>query len=320
MPSVTTLITGGAGFIGSHLADALLARGETVVCVDNFDSYYDPARKRANVAAQLAHPHYVLAEADICDGDAMSAVFQQHRPQRVAHLAALAGVRASIEQAARYAEVNLIGSVRVLDAARAVGVQNFVQASTSSVYGDTTDIPFHEDQPTDQPLAPYPASKKAAEVMAHAYHNMFRVPITVLRFFTVYGPRVRPDMMAYMVMDRIVRSQEITVFDNRELRRDWTYVDDIIQGVVAALDRPAGFEVMNIGRGEPVRLADFIDIIQGLVGQPARLKIVPTPASEPPVTYASVEKAARLLGYKPATSIREGLARTWEWYQQSHNL
>ncbi len=315
MSTQTTLVTGGAGFIGSHLVDALLSRGEHVVCLDNFDGYYDPARKRANVSSQIGHPAYTLVEGDIRDWGLVARIFDEHRPQRVAHLAALAGVRASIDQAALYVEVNLQGSVNLMDAARQRGVENFVLASTSSVYGATEQIPFWEDQPTDGPLAPYPATKKACEVMAHAYHNMFGLNVTLLRFFTVYGPRVRPDMMAYMVMDRIVKGEEIVVYNEGNLHRDWTYVDDIIQGVVAALDKPLGYDVLNIGRGEPVRLGDFVEIIQELVGKPARVKYVPAPASEPPITYASVEKAQRLFGYQPHTSIHEGLTRTWEWYQ-----
>jgi UDP-glucuronate 4-epimerase len=315
MPIRTTLVTGGAGFIGSHLVDALLARGERVLCLDNFDTYYDPACKRANIAAHLKHPDYVLVEGDIRDRDGVMRVLDEHRPDRVAHLAAIAGVRASIEQAPLYTDVNLQGSINLMDAARQVGIENFVQASTSSVYGATEQIPFRENQPTDGPLAPYPATKKACEVMAHAYHNMFELNITVLRFFTVYGPRVRPDMMAYMVMDRIVKGKEIVVYDEGNLHRDWTYIDDIIQGVIAALDNSLGYDVINIGRGEPVRLGDFVDIIQKLVGKPACIKHAPAPASEPRITYASVEKAQRLFGYQPHTSIREGLARTWEWYQ-----
>lgn len=315
MPARTTLVTGGAGFIGSHLVDALLGRGERVICLDNFDGYYDPARKRANVAAHLRHPDYILVEGDIRDRESVMRVFDEHKPDRVAHLAAIAGVRASIEQAPLYTDVNFQGSINLMDAARQLVVENFVQASTSSVYGATTQTPFREDQPTDGPLAPYPATKKACEVMAHAYHNMFGMSITMLRFFTVYGPRVRPDMMAYMVMDRIVKGQDVTVYNEGNLHRDWTYVDDIIQGVVAALDKPLGYEVINIGRGEPVRLGDFVDIIEELVGGQARIKHASAPASEPPITYASVEKAQRLFGYQPHTSIREGLAHTWEWYQ-----
>lgn len=311
----TTLITGGAGFIGSHLTGALLARGERVVCFDNFSNFYNPARKRQNVATYLEHPHYHLVEGDVQNRELVMHVAGQFHPQRIVHLAALAGVRPSIEQAPHYIEVNVNGAIHVMDVARTYDVENFIFASTSSLYGATDQIPFHEDQPTDKPLAPYPATKKAGEVMGHAYHNMFGINFTILRFFTVYGPRVRPDMMAYMVMDRIIKGEEITLYNNGDMYRDWTYVDDIVRGIVAALDKPLGYEIINIGRGEPVRLGDFVDVIQELVGKKARLKMLPAPLSELPITYASIDKARRLLDYEPRVSIREGLEKTWQWYQ-----
>lgn len=311
----TTLVTGGAGFIGSNLTEALLARGECVVCIDNFNDYYNPDLKRHNIAGFHDHPNYTLVEADIRSRDTILDLFSRYQPGRVAHLAAMAGVRYSIERAPLYADVNLQGTINLLDGARQAGTQNFVFASTSSIYGSTDQIPFREEQSTDHSLAPYPATKKACEVMGYAYHNMFDLNFTALRFFTVYGPRARPDMMAFIVMARILNGEEITLFENGEMHRDWTYVDDIVGGVVAALDEPLGYEILNLGRGEPVRLGDFVEIIEELVGQPARINAVPAPASEPPITYASTEKIQRLLNYQPVTSIHEGLARTWEWYQ-----
>lgn len=310
-----TLVTGGAGFIGSHLSDALLERGDRVICIDNFNDYYDPAAKRDNVARQLNNARYTLIEGDIRQRDLVQRVFAEHRPTRVAHLAAMAGVRYSIERAPLYVDVNVQGTVNLLDAAREAPIDNFVFASTSSIYGSTTDIPFTETQPTDLPLAPYPATKKAGEVMGYAYHNMFGLNFSALRFFTVYGPRVRPDMMAFMVMDRILKHEAITLYDHGEMHRDWTFVDDIISGVVAALDKPLGYEIMNIGRGEPVYLRDFVEIIERLVGESAIITSRPAPASEPPITYASTEKAHQLLGYQPHTSVADGLKATWEWFQ-----
>jgi UDP-glucuronate 4-epimerase len=315
MTERTTLVTGGAGFVGSHLADRLLARGERVVVLDNFSDFYSPERKRANIAGALAHPAYTLVEGDIRDRDLVMRLFDAHRFQRVAHLAAMANVRYSVERAPLYIDVNIHGTVNLMDAARRVGTENFVFASTSSIYGMTSDIPFLETQPTDHPLAPYPATKKAGEVMGYAYHNMFGLNFTALRFFTVYGPRVRPDMMAYTVMESILRGQEIALFNGGEMHRDWTYVDDIISGVTSALDTPLGYEVMNIGRGEPVRLGDFVEIIEKLVGKQAQIRSMPAPVSEPPITYASSDKARRLLGYEPHTSVLDGLTRTWEWFQ-----
>jgi UDP-glucuronate 4-epimerase len=312
----TTLVTGGAGFIGSHLVDALLARGEHVICLDNFSDYYSPAQKHHNIRHNLENPHFVLVEGDICDRTLVMSLFDQHRPQRVAHLAAMAGVRYSIPRAPLYVDVNIGGTVNLLDAAQEHQVENFVFASTSSIYGRTDQIPFREDQPTDYPLAPYPATKKACEVMGHAYNNLFGLNFTALRFFTVYGPRVRRDMMAYMVMDRIVRGESITLFDAGEMHRDWTYVDDITAGVTAALDTSLGYDIINIGRGEPVHVREFVTIIEEMVGREAILETPSAPPSEPPITYADVGKARQLLGYKPRTSVREGLLKTWEWYQK----
>lgn len=314
----TILITGGAGFIGSHLADALLARGDSVVCLDNFSDYYDPARKRANIAGQVKHPKYRLIEGDIRDRDQVMQIFKQHPIDRVAHMAAMPGVRASIEQAALYVEVNLQGSIHLLDAARVNRVSNFIQASTSSIYGETDQSPFQEDQPTDRPLAPYPATKKAVEMMGYAYHNLFGLNFTALRFFNAYGPRVRPDLMAYNVLDSIVNDRELTLFSPTRMQRDWTFIEDTIRGVMAALDKPLGYEIINIGRGQPTGLQTFVNIAQELTGRQARIKIAPAPRSDPFVTFASVEKARRLLGYEPAISIQNGLARTWEWYRDAH--
>src|SRR5574341_4006 len=311
----TILVTGGAGFIGSHMVDALLKRGDRVICLDNFSDFYSPARKRQNIKDQAGHPNYVLVEGDIRDRELVLDLFKTRRPERVAHLAAMPNPRFSVERAWEYAEVNVQGTINLLDGARAAGVQNFVMASTSSIYGKTDQIPFTEEQSTDQPLAPYPATKKAGEVMGHAYHNMFGLNFTVLRFFNVYGPRVRPDTMAHIVIEAILQGKEITLFNGGEMHRDWTYIDDIITGVVAALDRPLGYEIMNIGRGQPIRLGDFVEILEELVGKKAIIRSSPAPASEPPITYASVEKMKRLLGYEPHTSILEGLTRTWEWYQ-----
>ena len=315
-PQQITLVTGGAGFIGSHLVDALLESGDQVICLDNFNDYYNPLNKRANVKHQLAHPRYTLIEGDIRQRELVERIFSEHQPTRVAHLAAMAGVRYSIERASLYVDVNVQGTVNLLDAARMTELDNFVFASTSSIYGATDEIPFIETQSTDLPLAPYPATKKAGEVMGYAYHNMFGLSFTALRFFTVYGPRVRPDMMAFMVMDRILKRESITLYDNGEMHRDWTFVDDIITGVVAALDNPLGYEILNIGRGEPVYLRDFVEIIEELVGEDAIIVSQPAPASEPPITYANTEKAHRLLGYQPYTSIRDGLKATWEWFRE----
>lgn len=309
------LVTGAAGFVGSHVCELLLGRGERVVGVDNFDPYYDPQIKRRTAAALAKQPDFRLRELDICDAPALTDVVRAEGIDRVVHLAALAGVRASIPRAAEYARVNLGGTVNVLEAARAVEARQVVFASTSSVYGATTRIPFVEDDVADRPLAPYPATKRAAELMAHAYHNLFGLNVSCVRLFTAYGPRVRPDMMLYLVAESAVRGSAVTMFGDGEMRRDWTFVGDIARGIVSALDRPLGYEVFNLGRGEPVLLADFVRLIEGLAGRPAHVVHRPAPPSEPPITFADIGKARRLLDYRPAVPIEAGLERFWEWFQ-----
>ncbi|MEW5957555.1 MAG: NAD-dependent epimerase/dehydratase family protein [Chloroflexota bacterium] len=313
---MSILVTGAAGFIGSHLTETLLKRGEEVIAIDNFNDYYDPARKRANIAGFKDHPHLRLYKTDICNAESIQAIFTTHKPRAVAHLGAYGGVRYSIGRARLYTDVNIVGTVNLLEAAWLSGAEIFVFASTSSVYGHTDRLPFIETDPCNLPLAPYPASKKAGEVMGYTYHNLHRLNFTALRFFSVYGPRGRPDMMPYMVTDRIVNGEEIKLFDAGQMKRDWTYIDDIIGGVVAALERPLGYEIINLGRGEPVLMADFVEIIEQLVGKKAVLATPSAPPSEPKITFANIDKARRLLGYHPQTSVADGLAELWHWYQR----
>jgi len=312
---VRVLITGAAGFIGSHTAERMMARGDEVVGLDSFDDYYDPARKRANARMLAQHAGFMLLEEDIRNAEAMLSVCRAGRFDAIVHLAALAGVRYSIERAPLYVDVNVRGTVNVLEAARHAAIPHLVLASTSSVYGRTASVPFREDDPANRPLAPYPATKLAAELMGHAYHNMFGLSCTVLRFFSVYGPRGRPDMMPYHITDCVVHGREFQLYNGGEMYRDWTYVADIVAGVVAAADRPLGYQVINLGRGEPVRMADFVRLVEELVGRPAHVSAPPAPPSEPPITYADIARARTLLGYEPATSVREGMRRFWDWYR-----
>lgn len=312
---MTILVTGAAGFIGSHLTETLLNRGEDVVAIDNFNDYYDPRHKRAHIASFQNHPNLHLYEDDIRDTAAIEHIFARHSPRAIAHLGAYGGVRYSIGRASLYTEVNIVGTVNLLEAARQANTGTFVFASTSSVYGHTTQIPFIETDPCNEPLAPYPASKKAGEVIGYTYHNLHQLNFTALRFFSVYGPRGRPDMMPFMVTDRIVKGEEIKLFDAGQLKRDWTYVGDIVEGIIAALNKPLGYEIINLGRGEPILMVDFVEIIEEMVGQKAILATPPAPASEPKITFANVDKAHRLLGYDPQTSVADGLARLWAWYQ-----
>jgi UDP-glucuronate 4-epimerase len=310
-----TLVTGAAGFIGSHLAETLLRRGDTVVGVDNFNDYYNPAQKRANAALLSGYDRFTMIEADVRDRQRMLALCHDQKPAAIAHLAAMAGVRYAVQRPEIYAKVNVNGTLNMLDGARLSGVGNFVFASTSSVYGDTDRIPFVETDPCNRPLQPYAATKKAGEVLGFSYRHLFDLNFTAVRFFTVYGPRGRPDMMAYLVLDSIFTGREIPLYNRGQMHRDWTFVEDIVAGVVAALDRPLGYEIVNLGRGEPVLLSDFVSLIETLAGRQANLVPAPMLPADVRYTYADIAKARRLLGYNPTVSVEEGVRRFWEWYR-----
>lgn len=313
------LVTGAAGFIGSNLAYKLAQRGDEVVGLDNFNDYYDPAKKRANQRRLASLPNVTMVEADLRDRPAMLALFERGF-DAVAHLAGMGGVRNSIQHPALYMEVNTNGTQNLLDAAReASGVGNFVFASTSSVYGATERIPFVESDPCDRPLQPYAASKRAAELLGYTYHYLFGINFTAVRFFTVYGPYNRPDMMAYLVPKSITSGQEIPLYEG-DMRRDWTFVDDITDGITLALERPLGYEIINLGRGEPTRLHDFIAALEALAGKAAHLVKTPKPAADIYYTYADISKARRLLGFDPQVSVAEGVKRLWAWFSAEQAL
>lgn len=312
---MTTLITGGAGFIGSHLAHQLLAQGEPVVVLDNFNAYYDPSLKRANAERLSSLSKATVIEGDVRDTECIQSIFDKHDITRVAHLAAMAGVRASVEEAPLYLAVNTTGTLNLLEAARHHGVKTFVLASTSSVYGQTERLPFTEDDSADRPLAAYPASKRSAEILAHTYTHLFGLNVTVLRFFNVYGPAGRPDMMPMRLINAIAHSEPITIFNDGNIHRDWTYIDDTVEGIMSALERPLGYEIINLGVGEPISLNAFIETLEQLIGKTAIRKNVPTPLSDPPITYCNNEKAQRLLAFDPKVSVQDGLQKMWEWYR-----
>ncbi|HDQ73153.1 MAG TPA: NAD-dependent epimerase/dehydratase family protein [Chloroflexi bacterium] len=309
------LVTGVAGFIGSHVAEALLDRGDFVDGIDNFDFYYDPSRKRANAARLMFSSNFTLHEADIRNTSAMARICQRGGCDAIIHLAAMVGVRHSIDRGPLYADVNVHGTVNLLEAAHKSDIPHFVFASAASVYGQTGLIPFREDDPLGHPLTPYAATKIAGEVMGHAYHNLFGISFTALRIFSTYGPRGRPDMMPYHITDCIVHGCKFDLYDTGELYRDWTYIDDVIAGILKALDNPMGYQAINIGRGEPVRMANFVHLVEKLVGKTATINFLPAPASDPPITYADIAKARDLLRFEAATSIDEGMRRFWAWYQ-----
>lgn len=319
--SKTILVSGAAGFIGSHTAQALLRRGDHVVGLDNLNDYYDPDRKRANLvevdAAAPVNDAFSFVEGDIRDRELLGRLFTAHRFDGVIHLAAMAGVRVSVENPYLYYDVNVNGTLALLDQSRQHDVGNFVFASTSSVYGQTQQIPFVESDPCDRPLAPYSASKRASELLGFTFHHLYGQNVTVLRFFTVYGPRGRPDMMAYKVAENIFTGLEVPIYNAGHMHRDWTYIDDIVAGIVAAVDRPLGYQIINLGRGEPVLLADFVGMIETLAGREAHLTPAPMPDTDIAYTYADITEARRLLGYEPKVPVPAGVTRFWEWYRDT---
>lgn len=322
---MSVLVTGAAGFIGSHTAVRLLQRGDQVVGIDNLNDYYSPERKRSNLRevereAQSAG-QFTFVEGDIRDRMLLERLFQTHDIGAVIHLAAMAGVRISVEDPWLYYDVNLTGTLNLLNAVLQAATRTkkqsatFVLASTSSVYGATEALPFVETDPADRPLAPYASSKRAAELLGHSYHHLHGVDFTALRFFTVYGPRGRPDMMAYKVLDSAYGGGAVPYYNAGQMHRDWTFVDDIVSGIVAASDRRLGYQVINLGRGEPVLLADFVASLEQLAGKRPHLVEQPMSDADVKYTYADISKARSLLGYEPKVGVAEGTQRFFEWYQ-----
>ncbi len=317
MSESVVLVTGAAGFIGSHLTDRLLAEGWRVIGLDNFCDFYDPAVKRRNLVQARAQPRFTLVEADIRDRARVQEVFQQHRPQAVVHLAAMAGVRPSIENPAYYTAVNLDGTVNLLDGAVAVGTQRFVFASSSSVYGNNQKVPFAEEDRVDHPISPYAATKKAGELLCHAYFHLHKLPLTCLRFFTVFGPRQRPDLAIAKFLNLVSQGRPIPVFGDGSTSRDYTYIGDIISGVMAALERcgrfGGGYRVYNLGGNHPASLTDLIATVEKVVGRPAVIDRKPMQPGDVERTWADLTRARTELDYAPHTSLLEGISRQWQW-------
>jgi UDP-glucuronate 4-epimerase len=310
------LVTGGAGFIGSHLVDRLLAEGHDVTVVDSFDTFYDPARKRANLAAACEHSQFQLRELDIRDRNAVGRVVADCHPEVIAHLAARAGVRPSIEQPALYAEVNVVGTVHLLEAAcRLEPRPRFVYASSSSVYGDRADGPFRETDSVDQPVSPYAATKKACELLAHTAHHLHGLPVTGLRFFTAYGPRNRPDLAVYKFAALIEQGLPVPMFGDGSTRRDYTYIADIVDGMMRAIDRCSGCHLYNLGNSSPVELLAMIEAIGRALGKTPRIERLPEQPGDVRQTCADITRAAAELGYAPATPFHQGLAEFVAWFR-----
>lgn len=331
------LVTGAAGFIGMHVAQILLARGDRVVGIDNLNDYYDPRIKQARLARLTPQPEFRFERLDVADRDAVARLFAAEKFDRVVHLAAQAGVRYSLVNPQAYIDSNLVGFTNILEGCRHHGVQHLAYASSSSVYGGNTAMPFSEHHNVDHPVSLYAATKKANELMAHTYSHLFGLPTTGLRFFTVYGPWGRPDMALFLFTKAILEDRPIDVYNHGRMVRDFTYIDDIAEGVVRVLDRPAiadpGFDaaapdparsnapyrVFNIGNDAPVQLMAFIEAIESALGRSARKNFLPLQPGDVPATRADVSELATWTGFRPATPVREGVARFVAWYREYYN-
>ena len=332
------LITGVAGFIGMHVAERLLARGNEVVGFDSLNAYYDPTLKEARLARLAPHDGFTFVRGHLEDRAAVEEVFAEHRPDRVVNLAAQAGVRYSIEDPRAYVDANLVGFANVLEGCRDLGVEHLVYASSSSVYGANTKLPFAVSAAVDHPVSLYAATKKANELMAHTYSHLFRIPTTGLRFFTVYGPWGRPDMALFLFTRAILAGEPIRIFNHGRMRRDFTFIDDIAEGVVRVLDRPAApdpafdadapdpatssapYRLYNIGNDRPTELERYVEVLEAELGVPAIRQYKDIQPGDVPATWADVDALRRDVGFVPATPVEEGVRRFVAWYREFHGV
>jgi UDP-glucuronate 4-epimerase len=314
----TILVTGAAGFIGSHVSQALLADGHQVVAVDNFCDYYDRSWKELNVkfVAAGAGSRFHLEELDVCDGPAMEKIISQSRPTAILHIAGMAGVRPSIEQPAYYARVNVEGTIQVLQAAVRNNVKKFLFASSSSVYGNRKEIPFQEDSAVNEPISPYAASKRAGELICYTFWHLYRLPCFCFRFFTVYGPRLRPDLAIHKFTRLITHGKPIPFFGDGSTARDYTYVEDICAGLLAALERCDRYRIFNLGNNRPISLTEMVRALETAIGQPAILDRQPMQPGDVEITCADISRAAAEFGYQPKTTLPQGLKNFVQWFRE----
>jgi UDP-glucuronate 4-epimerase len=312
------LVTGGAGFIGSHLCDRLLEDYRNrIVCLDNFNDFYDPSIKRQNIQYALNNPNFTLLEGDILDKELVYNLFKRHRIDVVVHLAARAGVRPSIDEPYLYQRVNIEGTLNLLECARQFQIQRFLFASSSSVYGNNQKVPFSESDFVDYPVSPYAATKKAGELLAYNYHHLYQLPIACLRFFTVYGPRQRPEMAIHKFTRLILEAKKIPVFNNGECLRDYTYIDDIISGILSIMQAPhLGFDVVNIGESQTTSTLDLIKLIEAQLGITAKLDLMPKQSGDVDQTFADISHAKSTYAYAPKFPIEKGIKLFVDWYKK----
>ncbi len=308
------MVTGGAGFVGSHVCDALLKNGKKVVCVDNFNDYYSPDIKKRNIKHNLDNGKFVLEKVDITDFERLKQVFEKHNITKTIHLAARAGVRPSLSNPRLYFKVNVEGTLNLLELSKEFNIKTFIFGSSSSVYGNNEKTPFSEKDVTENQISPYASSKKAGELLCKTYSHLHNLNITCLRFFTVYGPRGRPDMAPYKFTDLISNGEQIEMYGDGTSKRDYTYVEEIVQGILSALEKSFKFEVINLGNSNPTELKRFIEIIEEALNKKAHIIEKPMPKGDVNITYADISKAKNLLNYDPKTNIEQGMKKFVEWY------
>ncbi len=322
------LITGGAGFVGSHLIKRLLDEGYKIICLDNFNDYYDPELKEKNISKVLKNPNFKLIRGDILDVPLLDSVFSgkyflnknthNFKPNKVIHLAAMAGVRPSIVSPDVYVDVDVKGTLNLLEMSHIYKIKHFIFASSSSVYGINKKVPFSEDDPVELQISPYAVAKKSAELLCKTYHYLYNIKITILRLFTIYGPRQRPDMAIRKFTDRIFKGKQITMFGDGTSIRDYTYISDCIDGFIASIKKPMDFEVFNIGSGKTIKLKNLIDLIGKLSKKEIKIEYLDNQKGDVPITFADITKAKRLLGYSPRVTIEDGVNKFIKWYKKEY--
>ena len=314
------LVTGGAGFIGSHLSERLLSLSHEVVCIDDFNDYYLPAIKEENLSVCKTDNKFCVYKLDIRDLGSLNRVFEEHKIDIIIHLGARAGIRSSINYPSLYEEVNVKGTLNLLEIAKNFKISRFIFGSSSSVYGLAERLPFSEDDNTDKPLSPYAATKKSGELLCYSYHHLYSINIACLRFFTVYGPRNRPDMAIYRFADSLVNDTEIVLYSEKYTKRDFTYITDIIDGIIQCVERNIEWEVLNLGSSRPIELRYLIYLLEIYLGKKAKIKKEALPKSEVPVTYADISRAKNVLGYNPKIKFEEGIKKFVEWYKSHKKI
>ncbi|OFW49195.1 MAG: epimerase [Actinobacteria bacterium RBG_13_35_12] len=309
-------VTGGAGFIGSHLCEKLISLGSKIICIDDFDDFYNPAIKEDNISEVTGDNNFKLYRSDITSLEQMEKIFSENSIDMMIHLAARAGVRPSIQNPILYERVNILGTMNLLECCKKYNISKFIFASSSSVYGGNKKIPFSEEDNVDCPISPYAATKKAGELICHTYHNLYKISIFCFRFFNVYGPRQRPETAIHKFTRQILNGEDIEIYGDGSSSRDYTYIDDVISGILSGLDRIKGFEVINLGNSNTVKLIDLIRLIEITTGEKGQLKFVKSQPGDVFMTHADIRKARKMLKYLPKTNIKEGLVKFVNWYKE----